>query len=139
MQSLFTRTGSETITNTENLSLSYQIHHPTLQQEYRTELNTINYYDLPPNYTDLTAPPEYCSTNKNNNKNKFNLKKIRNLMNRKIKSPPPAYSAQCIPEYSPCSNARKTRKLRRNKKMTRNGVQWPFHEHARTAGLLVFG
>lgn len=130
MLSLFTRTRSETITTTENLSLSYQTHHLTLQE---------NYYDLPPNYTDYTAPPEYSSTNKNNNKNKFNLKKIRNLMNRKIKSPPPAYSAQCIPEYSPCSNARKTRKLRRNKKNIRNGVQWPFHEHARTAGLLVFG
>ena len=56
MLSLFTRTGSETITTTENLSLSYQTHHLTLQD---------NYYDSPPNYTDLTAPPEYFSTNKN--------------------------------------------------------------------------
>lgn len=130
MLSLFTRTGSETITNTENLSLSYQTHHLTLQA---------NYYDSPPNYTDYTAPPEYCSTNKNTNKNKFYFKKIKNFMNRKTKSSPPAYSLEYIPEYSLCSNSRKTRKLRRNKKITRNGVQWQFHEHARTAGLLVFG
>jgi hypothetical protein len=91
-------------------------------QEYK---ETINYYEYPPDYTELYDPPAYSRK-----KNKFDIKNLKKFMNIKMLLRPPKYSQHY--------DVTKTRKNKKNKSK-KNNINWPFHERARSAGLLVFG